>query len=360
MRGAKQRLRKAKTRIGPGVRAISDLSLPASFVIRHPPLFPPSEMPPRLAYLFSRYPIVSQTFCDTEMLALERAGVELELYSIYPPPTSFRHGHAARMKAPIHTRRPRPILKLGEAAAKRSGRWPAELVAEHERRYRPGLQGRAARAQCALFRRPLQGARDHAFPRPLRESRGAHRAFRQGDLAAFRSPSPRTGRTSWSISATTICCARFAARRSSSRTRRSSPKAWSPSFARTPTGKCSASSTAWTSPTFPPRHRGTANPVPRIVSIGRLIEFKGFHHLIAACAKLKRARARISSATSSAKVRGASSSRRRSMNRDLGDQRASARLAAAGGSLRDAARLRHFHARLHRRIETARATFFRP
>jgi alginate O-acetyltransferase complex protein AlgJ len=29
----------------------------------------------RLAYLFSRYPIVSQTFVDTEMLALEQAGV---------------------------------------------------------------------------------------------------------------------------------------------------------------------------------------------------------------------------------------------------------------------------------------------
>jgi len=36
----------------------------------------------RLAYLFSRYPIVSQTFVDTEMIALERAGVELEIFSI--------------------------------------------------------------------------------------------------------------------------------------------------------------------------------------------------------------------------------------------------------------------------------------
>ena len=32
---------------------------------------------------------------------------------------------------------------------------------------------------------------------------------------------------------------------------------------------------------------GTKNEVPRITSIGRLIEFKGFHHLIAACAKLR-------------------------------------------------------------------------
>ena len=27
----------------------------------------------RLAYLYSRYPVISQTFCDMEMLELERA-----------------------------------------------------------------------------------------------------------------------------------------------------------------------------------------------------------------------------------------------------------------------------------------------
>ena len=30
----------------------------------------------RLAYLYSRYPVVSQTFCDSEMLALEAMGVD--------------------------------------------------------------------------------------------------------------------------------------------------------------------------------------------------------------------------------------------------------------------------------------------
>ena len=28
----------------------------------------------RLAYFYSRYPVLSQTFCDTEMIALERMG----------------------------------------------------------------------------------------------------------------------------------------------------------------------------------------------------------------------------------------------------------------------------------------------
>ena len=37
---------------------------------------------PKIAYLFSRYPISSQTFCDSEMLALEAAGVPLCIGSL--------------------------------------------------------------------------------------------------------------------------------------------------------------------------------------------------------------------------------------------------------------------------------------
>ena len=130
----------------------------------------------RLAYLFSRYPVISQTFIDTEMLALERAGVELEIFSIYPPPTSFRHGHAARLKAPIHYAPPQTILKLGEQEAKRTGRWPTALIAEHDRKY--GAQYKAAlRARNALyFADFFPAARLHPFSRALRQSRGAHGA----------------------------------------------------------------------------------------------------------------------------------------------------------------------------------------
>lgn len=39
----------------------------------------------RIGYLYSRYPVISQTFCDAEMLALERRGIELVIGSIYPP-----------------------------------------------------------------------------------------------------------------------------------------------------------------------------------------------------------------------------------------------------------------------------------
>jgi len=54
-----------------------------------------------LAYLFSRFPVVSQTFCDTEMLALEAAGHRLVIGSLNPPPNSFRHGRLAGLNAEV-------------------------------------------------------------------------------------------------------------------------------------------------------------------------------------------------------------------------------------------------------------------
>jgi hypothetical protein len=56
----------------------------------------------RLGYLYSRYPVLSQTFCDMEMLALERLGFSLVIGSIHPPLTSIRHPHATRLRTPVH------------------------------------------------------------------------------------------------------------------------------------------------------------------------------------------------------------------------------------------------------------------
>ena len=54
----------------------------------------------RLGYLYSRYPVLSQTFCDAEMLELERRGFELVVASMYPPKTEVRHEYLARLQAP--------------------------------------------------------------------------------------------------------------------------------------------------------------------------------------------------------------------------------------------------------------------
>ena len=89
----------------------------------------------RLGYLYSRYPVISQTFCDTEMLALERFGVALEIGSVYSPLTSLRHEHISRLRAPIHYAPPQQILRIWEKNAKVNGKWPGALVDLHERKY---------------------------------------------------------------------------------------------------------------------------------------------------------------------------------------------------------------------------------
>ncbi|MBX6325186.1 MAG: hypothetical protein IRY93_04025, partial [Chthoniobacterales bacterium] len=82
----------------------------------------------RLGYLYSRYPVISQTFCDAEMLALERLGFDLVIGSVYPPLTSLRHEYLARLRAPVHYAPPQEILKIRARTAKRAGQWPGALV----------------------------------------------------------------------------------------------------------------------------------------------------------------------------------------------------------------------------------------
>jgi glycosyltransferase involved in cell wall biosynthesis len=104
----------------------------------------------RLAYLYSRYPVLSQTFCDTEMLALEQLGFALTVGSIYPPLTSIRHEHAVELQAPIHYAPPQPILRLWEEKARAENRWPEALITTHERKYGSAVKA-ATRARNASY-----------------------------------------------------------------------------------------------------------------------------------------------------------------------------------------------------------------
>ena len=104
----------------------------------------------RLGYLYSRYPVISQTFCDAEMLALERRGVDLVIGSVYPPLTSLRHEHIAGLRAPIHYAPPQEILKILERDAKTARRWPRDLVEQHDGKYGPGAKAEQ-RARNALY-----------------------------------------------------------------------------------------------------------------------------------------------------------------------------------------------------------------
>src|ERR1044072_6706005 len=104
----------------------------------------------RLAYLYSRYPVVSQTFCDMEMLELERRGFDLVVGSVHSPLLSLRHKHLRRLKASIHSAPPQSILKIWEKQAKANGRWPHELIEAHDKKYGPSFKA-SLRARNALY-----------------------------------------------------------------------------------------------------------------------------------------------------------------------------------------------------------------
>lgn len=241
----------------------------------------------RLAYLFSRYPIVSQTFCDTEILALERQGVELEIYSIYPPPTSFRHGHAARIKAPIHYAPPQNILKLGEQQAKRTGHWPEKYIADHDRKYGKDYKA-ALRARNALYFANLFKARGITHFHVHFANRAAQTALFIKHLSGIPFSITTHGQDFMCDLGNDdllreICQeAEFVANETD--------------FSRGLIAKLCPASEDKLVKIFNGMDLGNFrrevvevnNPVPKIISTGRLIEFKGFHHLIPACAELKK------------------------------------------------------------------------
>jgi glycosyltransferase involved in cell wall biosynthesis len=117
----------------------------------------------RLGYLYSRYPVLSQTFCDAEMLELERRKHEIVLGSLYPPKTALRHEYLKKLRAPIRYAPSSRELDALARKAKRKGRWPMALVAQHEKKY--GAEYKAAlRARNALFFVELfEGARVRHF-----------------------------------------------------------------------------------------------------------------------------------------------------------------------------------------------------
>jgi glycosyltransferase involved in cell wall biosynthesis len=104
----------------------------------------------RLGYLYSRYPVLSQTFCDMEMLALERLGFSLVIGSIHPPLTSIRHPHARRLQTPVHYAPPPAVPRLWEEKMRKENRWPQALIDSHERKYGSAVKA-ATRARNASY-----------------------------------------------------------------------------------------------------------------------------------------------------------------------------------------------------------------
>ncbi len=242
----------------------------------------------RLGYLYSRYPVLSQTFCDAEMLALERLGFELEIGSVYPPLTSLRHEHIACLRAPVHYAPPQEILKLSERNAKTDGKWPRDLVERHERKY--GASGKAAqRARNALYfadhfkRRSVDHVHVHFA------NRAAHTAMFLKEISGIPFSVTAHGQDFMKDLGNDdllreICAAAefVAAETDYSREllRQRCPDS---------AGKIHRVYNGMDLTRFPaPNEEVSINQVPRIISIGRLVAFKGFEYLIDACADLAR------------------------------------------------------------------------
>ena len=107
----------------------------------------------RIAYLYSRYPVVSQTFCDSEMLALESMGFDLEIVSLNPPPDSFRHERLDRLRAEIHYPPPEDVLDAKSKTPEFEEKLGA-LIKDHDTRYGEKFKART-RARNAWHFAPL-------------------------------------------------------------------------------------------------------------------------------------------------------------------------------------------------------------
>ena len=83
----------------------------------------PTQSQARLAYLYSRYPVVSQTFCDSEMLALEARGFDLDIASLNPPPNAFRHERFEDLRAEVFYPPPPAVLAALKARHEKDGTW---------------------------------------------------------------------------------------------------------------------------------------------------------------------------------------------------------------------------------------------
>jgi glycosyltransferase involved in cell wall biosynthesis len=241
----------------------------------------------RLGYLYSRYPVISQTFCDAEMLALERLGIELEIGSVYPPLTSLRHEHISRLHAPVRYAPPQEILKIWEKDAKTTGKWPGALVDQHEQKYGPSFKAEQ-RARNALYFADLFGRNGVDHFHVHFANRAAHTAVFLKEISKIPFSVTAHGQDFMKDLGNDdllreICAAAEFVAAETDYSRQLLCQRCPDS-----TRKIYRVYNGIDLEFFPVPYPSTANPVPRIISVGRLVAFKGFENLVDACGELAR------------------------------------------------------------------------
>ena len=241
----------------------------------------------RLGYLYSRYPVISQTFCDAEMLALERQGVELVIGSVYPPLTSLRHEYIARLRAPIHYAPPQEILRILERNAKTTRRWPRDLVEKHETKYGPMAKAEQ-RARNALYFAEFFTPSGVKHVHVHFANRAAHTALFLKQISGIPFSVTAHGQDFMkdlgSDDLLREICAEAEFVVAETDYSRDLLCQRCPNSA----AKIHRVYNGIDLDRFPAPSSTAANRTPRIVSVGRLVAFKGFDDLINACAELAR------------------------------------------------------------------------
>jgi glycosyltransferase involved in cell wall biosynthesis len=222
------------------------------------------------------------------MLALERLGFELKIGSVYPPLTSLRHEHISCLRAGIHYAPPQEILKISEKNAKTDGKWPRNLIERHERKYGTSVKTEQ-RARNALYfadhfkRRGVDHVHVHFA------NRAAHTAMFLKEISGIPFSVTAHGQDFMKDLGNDdllreICAAAefVAAETDYSRDllRQRCPES---------AAKIHRVYNGMDLTRFPVTNEEISiNQVPRIISIGRLVAFKGFEYLIDAYADLAR------------------------------------------------------------------------
>jgi glycosyltransferase involved in cell wall biosynthesis len=253
----------------------------------------------RLGYLYSRYPVISQTFCDAEMLALERLGLELTIGSVYPPLTGLRHEHISCLRASIHYAPPQEILKILENAARTTGKWPRDLVQQHEQKYGPGAKAEL-RARNAFYFADFFGRNDVEHVHVHFANRAAHTALFLKEISGIPFSVTAHGQDFMKDLGSDdllreICAAAEFVAAETDYSRELLCRRCPDSAAKIHRVYNGIDLERFPmlngEPPRPPRsEQHVAGPyqAPRIISVGRLVEFKGFEYLIDACAELAR------------------------------------------------------------------------
>jgi glycosyltransferase involved in cell wall biosynthesis len=242
---------------------------------------------PRIAYLFARYPIPSQTFCDTEMLALEALGLDLEIDATSPPKQSFRHERLARLRAELHLLPPPRIVRVHALLAEQGGRWPKGAVADYETRHGTDAGARTLARQALALAVGLE-RRGVAHVHAHFASHAAKVALLLKRVAGF--PFSMTAHAQdFMVDLGSDELLREICREAEfvvavSDWSRDRLRATCPESA----DKIVRVYNGIDPDEFPEQAALPERARPRIVDVGRLIEFKGHHFLVDACAELQR------------------------------------------------------------------------